>query len=158
MPDGSNITDGTAPVSFPKAVLNDNCSLTVTGPTGSVLWRTNTTSTGPCDLVMSPNGTMSIIDVGHGNTTLWSNANDFINTTATCAPYSVTMLTSGKLVETDCNNQTVFEAPGILPPGGYTELTPCACVCSLPAVLWPEAEHGPSALVHNAKSFGKLFI
>ena len=117
VPAGSNITSGTETVPFPKMVLNDDCTLSVLGPNGTVLWHTNTTSLGPCTLVVSPNGTMSVVDLGKGNTTLWSNANDFINTTAMCGPFTVEMLSSGKLVEKDCKNQTVFEAPGQLPPG-----------------------------------------
>lgn len=102
VPDGAvaaNNLTGTNTVPFPKTELYDNCSMAVMGPNGTTLWHTNTTSVGPCDLVINADGTMSIIDQGNGNATLWSNAAQFINTTAMCSPFTVEQLSSGKLVE-----------------------------------------------------------
>ena len=92
------------------AKLNDDCTLTVTDSTGKVTYSTNITSTGPCRLIISPNGTVSILDEGT-NRTVWSN-----NATASCTPISLVMEANGVLTEKDCNNNTVWQAPSSIPP------------------------------------------
>ena len=100
-----------APYNNTSATLNGNCTLTVADSTGKVTYSTNTTSAGPCQLVMSPNGTMSIIDMST-NTTVWSN-----NATSNCTPITLVLYPVGVLQEQDCNStNTVWQGPPKLPP------------------------------------------
>ena len=106
---------------FPSTVINDNCTLTVYDPTGKVTWYTNTTGVGPCKLVISDNGTVSIVDVGGGNKTIWTNGNE-VNKTGSCSPYSLTTTSAGSLVEK---------------VGGGRHCVAVACVQARKAVLPP---------------------
>ena len=100
-----------APYNNTSATLNGNCTLTVTDSTGKVTYSTNTTSAGPCQLVMSPNGTMSIIDMST-NTTVWSN-----NATSNCTPITLVLYPVGVLQEQSCNGtNAVWQGPPKLPP------------------------------------------
>ena len=95
VPAGSTY-NGTGGVPSPNTILYDNCSMAVIGTNGTTLWHTNTTSKGPCDLIMGADGTMTTVDKSTG-ATVWSNAGQFTNTTASCAPYTISMLPTGKL-------------------------------------------------------------
>jgi hypothetical protein len=68
-----------------------------------------------CRLVLAPNGTLYISDLGNGNATVWSNELLANRTTltgaASCTPYSLAVLSTGTLVEKDCANRTVWVAP-----------------------------------------------
>ena len=93
-----------------SATLNDNCTMTVRDSTGKVTYTTNATSTGPCSMVVNPNGTILIIDNGK-NSTVWTN-----NVTANCTPVSLVLSPSGALQEKDCNNNTIWQGPAPQPP------------------------------------------
>jgi hypothetical protein len=125
LPTGANISN----VAAPDAVLHKNCSLISYNSTGKVVYATPVPSpepVGPCRLVMSPNGTLLIRDLGNGNATVWSNELLANRTTltgeASCAPYSLAVLSTGALVEKDCANRTVWFAPPLA--GGAGNSTP----------------------------------
>jgi hypothetical protein len=67
---------------------------------------------------MSPNGTLYILDLGADGKVVWSNEFQTNRTTATCSPYSLSVLASGVLVERDCANKTVYVVPQLA--GGHS--------------------------------------
>ena len=114
LPAGANVSNP----AVPDAVLQKNCSLMSYDTSGKLMYATplgEPTPVGPCRLVMSPNGTLVIRDLGSGNATVWSNELLANRTTITgepsCEPYSLAVLTTGALVEKDCQNRTVWFAP-----------------------------------------------
>ncbi len=137
LPAGANVSN----VAVPDAVLQKNCSLMSYNSTGKVVYATPVPSpapVGPCRLVMSPNGTLLIRDLGNGNATVWSNELLANRTTLTgepsCSPYNLAVLTTGTLVEKDCQNRTVWFAPpltggapagsGVVPAARH-QIMPC---------------------------------
>ena len=60
---------------------------------------------------MAPNGTLYISDLGNNGAVVWSNELLTNRTAATCSPYSLSVLTSGVLIERDCANRTVWVVP-----------------------------------------------
>jgi hypothetical protein len=116
LPAGANASN----VSVPDAMLQKNCSLMSYDRTGKVVYATRIPSpapVGPCRLMLAPNGTLYITDLGNGNATVWSNellANrTSLTGNASCTPYSLAVLTTGTLVERDCANRTVWFAPPV---------------------------------------------
>jgi hypothetical protein len=64
-------------------------------------------------LIMAPNGTLYISDLGNDGTVVWSNELLTNRSATTCSPYSLSVLTSGVLIERDCQNRTVWVMPNL---------------------------------------------
>ena len=116
LPAGANASN----VAAPDAVLQKNCSLMSYDSTGKLVYASplpSPASVGPCRLMLAPNGTLYITDLGNGNATVWSNELLANRTTLTggtsCTPYSLAVLSTGTLVERDCANRTVWVAPPV---------------------------------------------
>jgi hypothetical protein len=118
LPQGSNVTSNP---SAPNAVLQLNCSFISYSSPGVMAFATplpTPAPTGPCQLALSPNGTLYISDLGNGGAVVWSNELLTNRTNNTCSPYSLSVLTNGVMIERDCRNRTVWSAPqlgGALP-------------------------------------------
>jgi hypothetical protein len=117
LPAGANVSN----VAAPDAVLQKNCSLMSYATGGQLVYATpiptGPAPVGPCRLMLAPNGTLYITDLGNGNATVWSNELLANRTTltgnASCTPYSLAVLSTGTLVERDCANRTVWVAPPV---------------------------------------------
>jgi hypothetical protein len=129
----------------PSTVINDNCTLTLYDPTGKVAWSTNNTGVGPCRLVISDNGTLSVLDLGNNSAVIWTNEIE-ANRTGSCSPYSLSVTPTGVLVETDCNGMIIWQKPldnstttGTIVGPGPTETTDKPILNNVqgPAVLRP---------------------
>jgi hypothetical protein len=95
----------------PDAVLLQNCTLHSYNSLSQVVYNSSIPAgyspVGPCRLILSPDGVLSIIDLGGDGLVVWSNAQESNKTTSSCSPYSLAVLTSGTVVEKDCQNKTV---------------------------------------------------
>jgi hypothetical protein len=92
-------------------VLLQNCTLQSYNSLSQVVYSSTTPSgsppVGPCRLVLSPDGVLSITDLGNEGATVWSNEQQTNKTNASCSPYSLTVQTNGVIVQRDCANKTV---------------------------------------------------
>jgi hypothetical protein len=84
-----------------------------------------------CRLVLAPNGTLYISDLGNDGAVVWSNEVQTNRTAATCSPYSLSVLANGVMIERDCLNKTVWVVPqlaGEQRPGILTATRALLCL------------------------------
>jgi hypothetical protein len=108
LPRGNTNTTNPTP---PDAVLLQNCTLQSYNSFNQVVYTSNAPSdpppAGPCRLILSSDGVLYISDLGRDSAIVWSNEDETNMSTSSCSPYSLTVLSSGVLVQRDCANITV---------------------------------------------------